>query len=271
MGFLSNIVKIAGNIAPGPIGKAISGWIENDEQNKNAENQYQRQKADNLEQWNLVNAYNTPQNQMQRYKDAGLNPHMVATSGTSGNANSINQSQAPQQQTQDLSPISESSNPANVMSMMSGGLQMQGQRVSNDLTAQKYISQKTQNANDLLDLNDRQQARSKKVNGIPSYTNRWEQKSRQRELQNEIMQLNKDFTESTQDDRISSQKSQTQIDKIKAIMARTSGTTLESNATPYQIQSFLSKNNATAASLAQKFGLPKSIASAIIAIFKKGK
>lgn len=38
-----------------------------------------------LEQWNRANEYNTPANQMRRFKDAGLNPNLIYGQGTSGN------------------------------------------------------------------------------------------------------------------------------------------------------------------------------------------
>lgn len=40
------------------------------------------------ELWDLMNEYNSPVNQMQRFKDAGLNPMLAYTQGTPGNANS---------------------------------------------------------------------------------------------------------------------------------------------------------------------------------------
>ncbi|QCS37074.1 DNA pilot protein [Tortoise microvirus 49] len=43
----------------------------------------------NLRFWNLENQYNTPSKQMQRYKDAGLNPALMYSQGDSGNAGSI--------------------------------------------------------------------------------------------------------------------------------------------------------------------------------------
>jgi len=49
--------------------------------------QYSRQ----IEQRDYMNEYNSPENQMQRFKDAGLNPHLIYGKGTSGN-----QSNAPQ-------------------------------------------------------------------------------------------------------------------------------------------------------------------------------
>jgi hypothetical protein len=38
---------------------------------------YDRQRADALADWNMQNAYNSPSQQMQRYKEAGLNPNLI--------------------------------------------------------------------------------------------------------------------------------------------------------------------------------------------------
>jgi len=46
--------------------------------------QYEWQK--NIEMWNMQNAYNTPANQMARYREAGLNPNLIYGQGTPGNA-----------------------------------------------------------------------------------------------------------------------------------------------------------------------------------------
>lgn len=46
-----------------------------------AEYQYSK----NLEMWNRNNEYNTPKNQMQRLKDANLNPNLMYGQGTTGN------------------------------------------------------------------------------------------------------------------------------------------------------------------------------------------
>lgn len=47
-----------------------------------AELAYQR----SVEMWNLQNAYNSPAAQMERFKAAGLNPHLIYGQGNSGNA-----------------------------------------------------------------------------------------------------------------------------------------------------------------------------------------
>jgi len=53
-------------------------------QKEEAELAYQR----SLEQWSMQNAYNTPEAQMARYRNAGLNEHLIYGQGNSGNAGS---------------------------------------------------------------------------------------------------------------------------------------------------------------------------------------
>lgn len=48
-----------------------------------------------LEQWHRQNQYNSPQAQMQRYKEAGLNPNLIYGQGTPGNASSSPSYNAP--------------------------------------------------------------------------------------------------------------------------------------------------------------------------------
>jgi len=54
-----------------------------------SEKMYERQKADNLEFWRMQNEYNSPAAQMQRFKDAGLNPHLIYGQGSNGNSGAI--------------------------------------------------------------------------------------------------------------------------------------------------------------------------------------
>lgn len=81
----------------------LAGGVLN-AQNQNAQNResqvysqhmYQQQKRDNLEFWNMQNAYNSPEQQMKRFQEAGLNPHLIYGQGNSGSAGSI-QSPNPQ-------------------------------------------------------------------------------------------------------------------------------------------------------------------------------
>lgn len=54
-------------------------------QKSESELAYQR----SIEQWNRQNAYNSPEAQMQRFKAAGLNPHLIYGQGNPGNANAF--------------------------------------------------------------------------------------------------------------------------------------------------------------------------------------
>lgn len=50
---------------------------------------YGRQYDDSIKFWNMQNAYNSPSEQMQRFRDAGLNPNLIYGQGNPGNAGSI--------------------------------------------------------------------------------------------------------------------------------------------------------------------------------------
>lgn len=64
------------------------------------ERMYERQKYDNRYNWHMQNAYNSPEQQMERLKQAGLNPNLVYGNGVNQSASSIDKAQtlAPQQQ-----------------------------------------------------------------------------------------------------------------------------------------------------------------------------
>lgn len=58
--------------------------------NKGAKRRQQQADAQNIKFWQMQNAYNTPKQQMQRLKDAGLNPALIyGTSANTGVAGSV--------------------------------------------------------------------------------------------------------------------------------------------------------------------------------------
>lgn len=72
---------------------AASTSINNRKQRQWAERMYDRQYTDNVDFWNMQNEYNSPQQQMQRLQEAGLNPNMVygqSSGGAAGQASPIN-------------------------------------------------------------------------------------------------------------------------------------------------------------------------------------
>lgn len=52
-----------------------------------------RQYGHQLDMWNKMNAYNAPSKQMERFKEAGLNPHLIYGQGNAGNASTMPQYQ----------------------------------------------------------------------------------------------------------------------------------------------------------------------------------
>lgn len=73
--------------AGGGLANSIGQHQTNKQNQRFANEMYNRQKADNLEFWHLQNAYNSPSAQMARYKEAGLNPNLIY--GQSNTAGSI--------------------------------------------------------------------------------------------------------------------------------------------------------------------------------------
>lgn len=56
---------------------AITGLMDNAVNFKLSQNQYKRERRDNIDFWNMQNQYNSPQAQMERYQAAGLNPNLI--------------------------------------------------------------------------------------------------------------------------------------------------------------------------------------------------
>lgn len=72
-----------------PVGSAVSGLfgLAGSAINYYYQSKLQeRQNQFNLDMWNLQNAYNSPQAQMKRYEEAGLNPALIYSQGNPGNA-----------------------------------------------------------------------------------------------------------------------------------------------------------------------------------------
>ena len=74
-----------------PIGSAISGGMGllGSYLNYKYQDKLQtKQNQFNLDMWNLQNEYNSPQAQMKRYEEAGLNPALIYSQGNPGNSTS---------------------------------------------------------------------------------------------------------------------------------------------------------------------------------------
>lgn len=79
MAFAQTAAGVAGSVA-----QAAMGAGESKKQREWQEKIYEWQKNDARENWRMQNEYNSPTAQMERLKEAGLNPHLVYGSGASG-------------------------------------------------------------------------------------------------------------------------------------------------------------------------------------------
>lgn len=95
------------------LGSAINAFStarQNRRSMKFSSDMYNRQYGDNVNFWRMQNEYNSPQAQMKRFQEAGLNPHLIYSRGQPGQAAQIKSPdvQMPQFRTPDFSGISNS-------------------------------------------------------------------------------------------------------------------------------------------------------------------
>lgn len=89
------------------IASAIATGRQNRLAREYADRAYLRERADALSDWERQNAYNSPAAQMQRYKEAGLNPHLIyGQQNTAGDLRSVDM-QGGQFRTPDFSGIAQ--------------------------------------------------------------------------------------------------------------------------------------------------------------------
>lgn len=97
-------------------------------QKEMASTAYQR----DMEMWNKANAYNAPAAQMERLKEAGLNPNLIYGTGASG-ATGTTSTSMPKYQSTDT-PVAQIQMPE-VLSMLGQFVDIKGKTLSNDAQA----------------------------------------------------------------------------------------------------------------------------------------
>lgn len=83
---LLSVASLASGSVPGPkdLLNTFSTLGTNYLNQKFSEKMYERQRNDAIEFWNMQNAYNDPSAQMARFRNAGLNPHLIYGQGAGG-------------------------------------------------------------------------------------------------------------------------------------------------------------------------------------------
>lgn len=87
-GIASTVLSSVGQLGSGLIG-SIMQKRENARQRDYETQMYERSKQDNLDFWNMSNLYNSPEQQMQRLKAAGLNPNLVYGNGANATVDTL--------------------------------------------------------------------------------------------------------------------------------------------------------------------------------------
>jgi hypothetical protein len=107
---------------------------------------YQRMKTDNLEFWNTQNKYNSPEEQMNRLRQAGLNPNLVYGKGADNTASVIASSKMPEGSDRIIPKL----DPTAYSQAMALGQQLKMQKAQTDNvladTANKELDQNLKNA-----------------------------------------------------------------------------------------------------------------------------
>lgn len=105
---------------------------------------YDRQRADALSDWNMNNSYNSPYQQMQRLREAGLNPNLVYGKGAENTAAMVRSSQVTRPDLK--AAFNQKGGPLGVLSDFSMQARMNKSQVDNlnanaALTEQKAITE----------------------------------------------------------------------------------------------------------------------------------
>ena len=151
------------------------------QQNEYNNQQYEKQRADNLEFWKIQNEYNSPYSQMLRYKEAGLNP-LLMYGNTNTSSATLQGATAPMTERPEIkmNPMDLINNLMGVMSLMSLSEDIKGKRIENEIkdkTKNTEIETKIQN---LINLRGNAEEVQEKINEIKL-------KNENQKKQNEIL------------------------------------------------------------------------------------
>lgn len=86
---VTGTIILAGSQAAGAGLNALTQYKMNQKNIAFQREMNQLQRNWSLEDWHMTNAYNHPSQQMQRFKEAGLNPHLIYGKGETGNATMV--------------------------------------------------------------------------------------------------------------------------------------------------------------------------------------
>lgn len=155
----------------GAIGGVLSNGINaifnkkaNDQSYQRAQESYDKQRRDNLTDWQTQNAYNHPSEQMKRMKEAGLNPAMMY-----GGGQGVTTAQQPKSATQDSPQVNPTTvDLGGIVGQFVQTMQMQ-QQTDNLRELNKLLELRQQReslGNILTDLNIQRQDRALRMDDL---------------------------------------------------------------------------------------------------------
>lgn len=158
-GIASGVISAVGQLGSGLIG-SIMQKRENARQREYETGFYNMQKQDNLDFWNMQNQYNTPAMQMQRLKEAGLNPNLIYGNATAGAQSG--QIQSPNQGASNSTKVINPLENLNLGGMISEIYDLRQKSAQTNLTNQAIETQDT----------------VQRLNALKSVTEYWEAQKR---------------------------------------------------------------------------------------------
>lgn len=148
---------MAGAEVAGQVTNAISQGSMNKKTREWNEKMYGQQRSDALADWQMQNAYNTPAAQMQRLKEAGLNPNLIYGNGSAGGQSGPVRST----DVKGWNPQAPQFQPADVLGKYYDA-QVRQQQLDNLKTQQTLMEQEVKNkvASELKTYNDAEKSQS---------------------------------------------------------------------------------------------------------------
>lgn len=140
------------------VGGIFDTWMQSDTARRNTDKTIAAQKAEaelayqrQVAMWHMQNQYNSPEQQMQRFGAAGLNPHLIYGQGNPGNAADPPKYQAANLQYRYEAPAYGAAVNTLLPTMMAVGTWMQNMRLSEaELENKTNTATKTQQMIDFL-------------------------------------------------------------------------------------------------------------------------
>lgn len=208
----------------------VRGLYTADQENKRNDEVWERNSQFAIDMWNRQNQYNSPAQQMARYRDAGLSPHLMYQQGSTGNAQSP--PDATLANAADIPPFKPAEHKSilqghkafdNFNAFRTSTAQIDNTKAGTDLTKQQQINMATANLIQLKDVNLRDSLDPKTI------------ESAEYNLQIQMEQLKQQEAKTELDLGTLKNKLREQAENTKSAINRTKGMSLDNKIKEQQL------------------------------------